>query len=256
MKFYFILSLLLIYTGITIAQDAPVRQNEIGLSVGYNSGYFKDLNFSVLNYKDRGLYTKFHYHHRFSKTTLKTSLEINYDNIHSDVAPFFSTLFPRAGLKAEYLFDISQNDKWHITAGPMLSSDNQMLLFNGFLSFSFLFVHSAGISSDIYYQLDDKNLFRFSMQLPLVHLLVRPPYSGFDKGTEANQDKPLRLITNGKLATVNEYLAANTVITYKRVLNSRFDLDASYGLHFQRTYQEHYLIHLQNRYKLSLNYKF
>ena len=254
-KIYLLLFLLVGILDIQ-AQEERSTKNEIGLSLGYNSGYFKDLNYSVLNYSDRGLYTRLHYNRQFTKAKLKTTLGFQIDELSTDVAPFFATSFPRGTLMAEYLFDAFKNEKWDISVGPMLSSDNQMLLFNGFLSFSFLFVHSAGVSSDFQYRLDDKNSFQFSIQLPLVHLLVRPPYNGYDKETEANENRPLRLITNGKFATVNEYVSVNSSFAYKKVLNKRFDLIGSYEIHFQRTFQTAFLIQLQNRYKVSFNYKF
>ncbi len=256
MKQLLILLLLIITSHSLYAQDVFQKEQSIGLTIAYNGGYFKDTNFSPLNYGMQGIHGSLQYQRSMKSSKMYTSLSFDYNLLPTQAADFFTATQMEAHLYYSYLFKLYQKDAFRWYLGPSFRSENIFVLFEGLNSFTFLFAHSLGVDVELNYQLGADAQFGFQLGVPLIHLFVRPPYNGFDKITELNAENPLKLITYGNAASWNRYISTYSSISYQRSLNKRFNLALLYLLNIHKSFEIHDLIILQNRFGASIHYTF
>lgn len=254
-----------------IYAQTPIRKNSLGLSIGYNTGYFKDVNFSPLNYKDRGLTFKLNYDKYLDKSNswikayfdlTKSSLKSSVFEVYNDsdgISPdFFLSDYWSVKLKIAYLKQLPKaTQRLAIHLGGQLHTNVNIVFLNGGTNaFTFLFAHSVDFASNITYDLNDKHQIQSSLSIPLITLLGRPPYAGYDKEVLDNQEAPLRLITNGKISTWNTYLAFDWETTYRYHLSTRWDAVLQYHVHYQRASQTYRLVNWKNQILAGIAYTF
>jgi len=242
------------------AQQTNRSNKGLGITVGYNYGYFKDLNFSPLNYQQKGLAIAFDYTfpNKRNGDLFNIHLGFSPNTIETTTAEYFTADFFNGTIQFDYLKKVKNNNSKLTTyLGGQFGSNNSMVFWEGTNSFTFNFAHSLSMKGQVGWQLNNGHSIQSSLAIPLVNWSVRPPYNGFDKTTEANETRYLRLLTeDGKLTTMNDYFAIDWDIQYRFRTNSRWDIAVKYGVEYQHYNDVHSLTRLQNQFAVTGILKF
>jgi len=232
------------------------RNNRIGLSLANNIGYFKDSNFSTLNYKQSGQTLGLQYT-KLKKNRFNVRLDFSPSELNSDFSEVFKAAHLIGNLSLQYQWRMpSQNDKLQWYVGPEYKSNLNLIDFRGFFAFSALIAHSLNVSGTAYYQIGERHRLKGSFAIPIVSIMVRPPYNGYDEALAVNENNPLKLITNGKPMSINKYQAFDLGLEYDFQLLKCLDIKLGYALHYQRVKDVHTLVHAQNQIILGTTIKF
>lgn len=235
----------------------PSWNDEFGISLGYSHGYFKDLNFSPLNYQDHGICLSIEYRHILAnEALLHTSLQLGYDVLVTEAFRGFNSNILTGTLNLSYLHPLFSTDAVSVYAGPRLRSHNDFILLNGLSAFSFLFNHSLGAEVLVSWDINKQHRIESSLTVPLLSLHVRPPFSAFDKEIAANQNKPLKLLTGGETASLGQYQAFVWTTQYRYRFSDRTDFTAQYAVQLNRTVELQPLLHFQNQLSFGIIRKF
>ena len=249
-----------LFSGQLSAQDATTHKNEMSYTLGTNFGYFKDQNFSPLNYSIFGYTGKVHYarHHAGGKNIFGVGFDLNLNSIYSDASEFFKAGHYQANITIDYLRKIPvSNGRISLYAGAQFQSNNGMVFWDGADAFSYIFNHSLNAAGSATYRMDERQFLKMNLSVPLVGWLVRPPHAGFDKTTFENRTKPLKLATvDGTASSFGNYTAIDWNTEYHRKINEKFDLKIGYGLNVQRTFSDEKLIRFNNQITVGITKKF
>lgn len=235
------------------------QENQIGFDLGFNQGFLKDLNFSPLNYQEGGLLYSLDYVRKQSKGKgiLSIDADFSFGKLQTAASESFISEQTLFNLELSYLRKINlENQNWQFYLGGQYNSYLQILDWNDFDSFSFLATHGIGLKGFTAYKINDKNSIQSTFFLPLIQNLVRPPYNGIDEYIIENQDNILKILTHGKPAVFNKYIAFDWKVNYIYVLNSRLNLRISYLLRYQNVNEINKFIQLQNQFTTGLLLKF
>lgn len=259
----FILLNLLFLISISIkAQNSYEEEdlrNQIAIAIGFNQGFVKDLNFSVLNYRENGSSYSLEYNRkqRNDRGIWIFNADVSLGKIKTKATDFFTSNTTMVNLEVSYLRKVKlEKSKWQMFVGGQYNSYLQILDWNDLESFSFLATHGIGPKVLVNFKLNYRNRFRTSFFIPLFQNLVRPPYNGIDESIIENQDNTLKLIVSGKPAFLNKYFAFDWKLNYIYVLTRKFDLKFSYLLRYQNVNEINKFIHLQNQVTTGLNFKY
>lgn len=261
-KNYFLL-LLILLTTITNAQDKQTnspdyKQAELTLKIGLNQAYLKDLQISKLHYRQTGLVYGIDFSRKKQKSIF--NIRLDYHNIKgkTDASDYFTLTGNHVGnLSIEYLRKLKKAPaKWSFYLGPQFKTSFSYFDWGGQSSFSFLINHSLGLTLHTDYILSKKHSLHSTLSLPLFNLLVRPPWAGYDLELETNLDKPLKLITNGDLTSVNKYRAMDWYFNYRNQLSEQWALNFQYRFQYQLITGERQINFMQNQYFVGLTKMF
>jgi len=241
-------------------QEMNLSNKGLGITVGYNYGYFKDLNYSPLNYQQKGLSIAFDYTfpNRRNGDLLNIHLDFSPNTIETATAEYFTADFYNGSIQFDYLKKLNtSNAKLSTYLGGQFNTDNTFVFWENTNSFTYNFAHSLSVKGQVGWQLGNGNIIQSSLAIPIVNWSVRPPYNGFNKTTEANEERYLRLLTEeGKLTTMNKYFAIDWDIQYRIVTKGRWDLALQYGVQYQHYNDVHSLTRLQNQFAVTGILKF
>lgn len=246
-----------------IAQENFLKNNltnqpsSIGIAVGMNTGVLKDLNFSPLHYSEIGPMYNLHYKRNKADKPHIFSIDLFFNNgkANTIASDSLQSRYLYADIETAYLRKIKEsNDKFDFYLGPAYHLDFNFMIFNNvFESFTFLIAHNLEVQTQLNYKLNSKNLFVGSLSLPVVTLLVRPPFIGYNDELDTNQSRPLRLITNGDFVSINKYAGIFATINHLYQINSSWNTKLSYAFNYQTT--EEYK-QFQNQLFAGINYNF
>ncbi len=240
-------------------QTTPIRTSKstLGLSAGYNYGWFKDTNYSPLIYTSKGRLFALTYEHEGKKGNLFQA-QLSYSG-GEDTTPFsdsFMADFWQGDIELAWLKKLNvANPKTDLYLGGQYHFDLNMNIFiDTDYAFTFLFAHRFELKTKLNHQINQKNSFHLSAAIPVASYVVRPPYTGYDDDLDANQDKYLKLVsTNGDWRTFNKYFAIKFNAGYNYQLTERIGTSINYDFNFQKESQ---FKQAQHQVKLGLNYKF
>ena len=252
-----------LYSHQSIAQIADTKtnvyKNKLYFTLGVNQGYLKDQAFSPLNYKEGGLRASLGYSRASSeKSLLNVNLSFSLNEMQSDASEYFDTNYLNGTLDINYLRNLFQfNNQWHLYLGGELSGHYHIINYNELDAFSFVMAHSIGLKVHSVYQINAQHELSSGISWPILSLVVRPPYNGFDEKLDENEDKPLRLITEGgKLRGFSDYFVITWNLNYLYNFSKRFSLNAGYTLHFQKLAVGSSFTHFQNQLTTGITYHF
>jgi hypothetical protein len=261
-KLLLILTLLVCIVVNVFSQSDTTKtmKNHIGVFVGYNQGFLKDQLFSNLNYTENGYLSALQYRHLKpnGKNLIETNLLFSSGKLKTNYAAFFTSSYILANINLSYLRKLPnlKSKKINIYLGAKYKTQIQYLDWNNQTSFSFIATHGLSLQTVIFYFIKPKHTIETGLSIPFFQLLVRPPYNGIDNFITTNQDNTVKLIFTGKPTTVNNYFAINWNINYKYEINKRFDLKLGYTFNYERVFNTHKFIHLQNQITTGINFKF
>lgn len=255
-----------IVSGQSIPSSAPPSQHGITLMMGYNHGYLNDQNLSPLHYGERGLRYTLGYRNRRKKSLVLAELSYGSGTHPSAVSDVFTTDYIVGYLQLAYLpmwnlsrlkkLDLFKNLRLYI--GPQYQFYLHYIDWEDQTAFSFIGVHSLDLSAAIRYQFGERHLASVRLSRPIVNLLVRPPYNGFDEEltTYNDQGQVLKLITDGPIGFFNQLLASDLSLNYEYLLRPNLHLRATYTQRYQESQQPFLIKHLQNTLSLGLTLTF
>ena len=242
------------------SDTTKTRKNHIGVLGGYNQGFLKDQIFSNLNYTEDGYLVGLHYRHLKpnGKNLIEANLSFSSGKMKTNYADFFTSSYILANINLAYLRTLPnlKNKKMSIYLGAKYKTQIQYLDWNNQTSFSFLATHGLSLQTVILYDIKPKHSVETGLSIPFFQLLVRPPYNGIDNFITSNQDNTVKLIFTGKPTTINKYFGINWTSNYKYEINKRFELQLGYIFNYERVFDTHKFIQLQNQITTGVNFKF
>jgi hypothetical protein len=236
---------------------SKVYKNQIGIQVGYNQGYLKDLNFSPLNYKESGTLYALNYTHQKPKGIFYVDLDFSLGKLKTRASKHFTSSMTLANLEISYVRKLTKKEsKYFFHLGGQYSSYLQILDWNDYESFSFLAIHGIGVKGLLSYNINSKHKFNTSLFIPVFQDLVRPPYNGIDETIIENQDNTVKLIFAGKPSSFNTYCSFDWKFNYLYSISNRLDLTATYLARYQNVFEINTVKHLQNQFTVGVNFNF
>lgn len=255
-----VIILILAFTASTniFGQVNNVKKHSVGLSAGYNFSSVYDHKFSPLLYSERGTNYLLNYIRINDKAILSMALNFSEGELKTKASRFFDSKYIKAEIDFGYLRRAfaSANSNIMQYLGTGLHSYNHYIDYDGQGSFSFLIAHSIDLKYTINYRCANRNNLQLRISLPVVTLVVRPPYNGYDEELKENRSEPFRLITNGKIASINNYFAITNQLIYSYSLTQRFDINCQYKFGLYYTRFEEKLVHIQNQIFIGTSLKF
>ena len=231
--------------------------NSIGLAIGLNTGAFKDLHFSPLHYRELGPVYNFNYRRKKDnkKHLFSTDLFFSNGQTTTKVSDSLETRYLMGDINITYLRQLPKTkNKFDFYLGTAYHLDFNFIIFNNvFESFTFLIAHNLDLKGEVHYQLNEKSQLRGSLALPAITLLVRPPFSGYNDELDKNQERPLRLITNGNFVTLNKYARLFFNLKYQYFFTPKWNIETSYAFNYIRHSE---FKQFQNQLFAGLNFKF
>jgi len=103
-------------------------------------------------------------------------------------------------------------------------------------------------------QINQRHQLSGNIAIPLFGILVRPPYTGWDK--EISEISPLFVVFKGKPSTLNDFLVLNGAMTYLYNISTKLDLMAQYQFYYYKTERIKAAKMFRNQYNLGINLKF
>ena len=234
------------------------RNNELQIKVGENFGYFKDLNFSPLNYRMNGIvFSADHIRTTKKENTLRYQLSYGQGEMTTTAAERFTSNYIIGAAKFDFWKKLNtQHENLTVLLGPGYSFDFDYYEYENQDALSFLIAHNLNVGGMVKYNLNEKHSLSSQFSLGLLSLVNRPPFSGFDEQLEIDADKPLKLITDVETVSLSKYTAFDLGFNYAYQMSSKLDLNVGLNFKYQRYKDVKQFTQVQNQFNLGLTYKF
>lgn len=239
-------------------EKVPLKKNNLSILAGYNGSYFKDLNYSPLNYTANGIAIALGYKRQSQNNNLwYINFDLSYASLASNASDFFSADRYLSNLEIGYLKNIHEkNDKVNFALGGQYHSYVDIVSYNDFDALTFFATHGIDITTYFAYQLNTKSILTSRLSISIVAILVRPPYTGWNKEISDNEDQPVKILTDGNLASLNKFQSFSWENEYRHYLSDKLDLVVQYRLIYHRTKELDLSKNLNNQLLLGCSFKF
>ena len=243
---------------VTLLQSQNKVQHQIDIMGGSNIGLFKDLTFSPLNYNQKGSFSGVQYSRINNKNLFVASIDYSKAELTTNASDYFTVEDNNLlSLSLEFLRNLNgPENRVNVALGSQYRISGNLVDWNNLDAYSFNFAHSIGVVSKIEYQLSGSQVLYSKISVPIITLLVRPPYAGLDKTLGENKDKPLRLISNGEITSVKKYAAFDLSAGYGLHISNSIALNLEYNLRYQHVVDVHSYTNFQNHFKAGFGIKF
>ncbi|MFK8163414.1 MAG: hypothetical protein AB8H12_13235 [Lewinella sp.] len=236
----------------------PIYRHQLTLTVGAHHGYVKDQNFSPLNYKASGLRFGLGY----GRTTksghlLSAELGLGLTKLKSRASKYHTTERYLIDLSLGYLRAVgpAEGDR-QIRLGGKYRSYIDVSIFEGTEAISFFALHGFELAGDAAWRTGDRHRLKVAGSLPVFGLLVRPPYTGWDKFISDNDTALLRILTRGKWTSLNDFTGLRASIGWEYRFNEKWTMEAGYGLSYYSTQRLDPVRILNNQFTVSATRKY
>ncbi len=256
---YLVLLLVLTTSTFLTAQITRTEnsRNNLTLTIGLNQGYFKDQNFSPLNYRSTGPRFGLAYTrntaagHQWSTelgaslNTLKnpTNYELDPDRYQIDIA-------------LGYLKALNNNtSKRQLHLGGKYRTYVDLTLFDGAEAVTFFALHAFEVAGAGAWRTGERHSFKASASIPVFGLLSRPPYTGWDKFISDNARNIPKIVTRGDWLTIGAFTGLRAGLGWEYQLSDRFAAEARYSLAYYATQRIDPFRSLNNSFSINLTYR-
>jgi len=243
---YISLLILLLSTVFAVAQEQPaISAKELSINIGYHTGFWKDITFSPLQYTTNSLSFGIAYQ-KVTKNNNQWFIGMDFTpgTIQSDAETFFTADRYFGNLEIGYLHALNQNNKkGKLLIGGQYHTHADLIFYNNLSAISFFLTHGVDVVGKWEYNISENNHFQTQLALPVVALLVRPAYTGWDIEIIDDPDNYFKIATNGTLSSWNDFFS----ITWK----NRFTQQVSEKIGV--SFQYHLSIHQSNQIKTAKN---
>lgn len=217
--------------------QTPLPQNQLRIGVGYVQNYYKDLNFSPLNYRGQGIGGQIEYR-RFTQNENMLFAEINVQqaNIEADVSRFTESLNISGDISLGYLKRMNKdNSKTQFYLGAVIHSYNNTLFFDGTEAINFYSLHGIDIATQFTQVITPRQRVSLALSVPVFGFLVRPPHTGWDKFIGDNESNPVKIFFRGNWTSIQDFQGINFRANYQYDISPKLSLDAQYRFSFYQT---------------------
>ena len=240
------------------AQFVEDRKNKIGIQAGFLQTYHKDVNFSPLNNTGNGYSFGLNYERSTQKKHLIFST-IHYSEsvLTSRASEFFR--YDRYLLNFEIGFLFHKplpNKNLILNIGGSFQSRTDLIDYKDFKSVSFFNYHGLALNSRLEYTINPKHSLGSALSVPVLGVLVRPPYTGWDKYMIENEDNFTKVLYKGKTTSLNDFFGYNWHVFYNYQLSKRIGIQLQYELRYHKTKQPRKAIIANHQTSVELNFKF
>ncbi len=163
--------------------NKTIRKNSLHLQFGSGLGYLKDLNYSPLNYSSSGWVVNSGYQ-RYLKNDnrLFFSADFQFGELNTVVSEFNTSDHYNINLELGFLKNIPINSsKIKIFLGGQYHTYIDIVFYKGTKAITFYVLHSLDLTGGICWDISSKHALSSTISLPVFGLLVRPPWTGWDK---------------------------------------------------------------------------
>ncbi|WP_273447905.1 hypothetical protein [Neolewinella agarilytica] len=263
LKYFFLALGLLFITTMSaqgMADATPQYQNQLTLTIGLNNGYFRDRNYSPLNYKSSGTRFGLSYGritasgHRWTGGlalglgTLKHPTD--YDR-HPRPERY------QIDLSVGYLRKVGQvTDDRRSWLGVKYRSTVDLTLYDGAEAVTFYGLHAlkAALATD--WKTGDRHRLSTEVSLPVFGLLSRPPYTGWDKFIVDNAENIPKVVTRGDWVSLGAFAALRASAAWTYDFGQRWSTSARYDFSYFASKRIDPVRLLDNTFSLSSTLKF
>ena len=234
----------------------------LGLSIGFNQAYFKDIILSTLQYREVGLAYGLDYQEINSKGHIfRTHIDFSPGRLRTKVSKFFDADYLAGGINVDVLKRLNtsstQKSTWHIGGGYHFRvyyleyyedepGDED--------AFSFFGSHSLTFLANWNYQIGSTSNFSASVGLPLFNLILRPAYNGFDNVTD--DYGAIQRLTKGELGSFNKLITFDIDLRYQRKLLGHFHWVFVYQGRYQNARAEQGMVRFNSQIRTGPIYVF
>lgn len=240
--------------------DPSLYRNQLTLTIGLNSGYFRDRNYSPLNYKSSG--TRFGL--RYDRTTASGHRWTGGlgGSLGSLSHPSEDERLPTADryqidLSLGYLRKVGQaTENRRSWAGLNFRSYVDLTLYDGSEAVTFYGLHAfeAAVATD--WKTGDRHRLETEVFIPVFGLLSRPPYTGWDKFIVDNATNIPAIVTRGDWGTIGKFTGFRASAGWTYDLGNRWSTTARYSLAYYAAKELDPVRMLDNSFSLSSTLKF
>lgn len=242
------------------AQEASssLKSNRIGLELGWNQAWFRDLNFSPLNYSAGGVDIGINYQHTTTNQhQIFANIGFSPTSLKARPTDFFDSDRYLANLKIGYLRKIpALGTPFTLRAGLQYQSYVDVLFYDGVESVTFFVLHGFDLTGSLSYDINSRHKLSTTLSIPVFGQLVRPPYSGWDKFIVEAQDSPAGIFFRGKWTSLQDYFGLNWDLQYQYQASPRWDLTANYGFSYYRSDEPATVTSVNTKLSLGANFNF
>lgn len=251
-----IIVLVLFSSGRVFAQntDQPIYRNNVTLTFGLNRGYFKDVNYSPLNYTAPGK----HFGISYARNTAagdrwNTGIGLDLGTVKSAADdPRIKPDRYRIDLSLGYLKGLSGNDEerqFHV--GANYRSYVDIVLYDDDEAVTFFGLHAFEGAAAGAWKVGNKQRFTTGVSVPVFGLLARPPYTGWDKYIVENSGNIPGIVTRGKWTSLNDFFAFRGQLGWEYQVGRQWALGANYMLSYYSSRVLDSVRHFDNRFSFS-----
>jgi len=239
-------------------KDKAFMENVISFQLGVERGYFKDLNFSPLHYSSSGLVINLGYQ-RYLKNDnrLFFSSNIQMGELNTAVSEFNISDHSNVNLELGFLRNIPVNaSKLTLWLGGQYHFYFDAVFYEGTEAITFYGLHSLDLTASISWDISSKHALSSTISLPVFGLLLRPPWTGWDKYIVEHEDNRLPLYFRGKWTSLNDFFAFNWNIQYYFAITPGWSLTAEYQFRYYRTDELKTAIIPSNQFTVGTRFSF
>jgi hypothetical protein len=237
--------------------NKTIRKNNINLGFGLGRGYLKDQNYSPLSYSSGGVVVNAGYRRNINDNLLFLTSDIQFGELNSAVSDYYTSDHYNVNLELGFLGNIPVNaSEIKLRIGGQSHSSIDVVFYDGTEAITAFGLHSLDLTGSISWDIATKHTLSSTMSLPVFGLLIRPPWTGWDKYIVEHEDNRIPIFFRGKWTSLNDFFSINWNIQYQFTISSKWDLAAKYLFRYYRTENLKTAIIPSNQFTIGTNFNF
>jgi len=236
--------------------EAP-KNKTYAFSLGYERSLFKDINFSPLNNSGNSVVLDFQYLKQLKNENLfSIAVDLPLGITRPNKLSQFNAIQTIANIEVAYLKKLALNNtKYQLYAGGQYHTYYHLVFYDGTESFTMFGLNGIDASAKLTYDLNEKQKLSTKVSLPLIAQLVRPPYTGWDKFITDNSTNIPKILTRGKITSLNKFFGFNFDLNYAYTYKAKRSVFVNYGMRYYRTNEVKKSIVMNNQINVGINIK-
>jgi hypothetical protein len=253
-----LVSLVIFSLTVQAQNDETIKKNSVQMQLGWEQGFFKDANFSPLNYTTGGFVFQMGYQRITNNDDLFFfSSDLNLGAMLTSLSEYATSARYTANIEMGYLKNISNSiPNVKTKLGGQYHTYLDMAFFNGVQAVTFYGLHSIDLAGKLEWDITQKHSLSGTLALPVFGLLVRPPWTGWDKFIVSNEESMIPIFFRGKWTSVNNFITCNLDLQYQYVIAPRWNFVAGYQFRYYRTQTLKTAIIPSSQITIGTNFKF
>ena len=183
--------------------------------------------------------------------------DIQFGELNTAVSEFNTSDHYNINLELGFLKNIPVNSsEIKLWLGGQYHSYFDIVFYEETEAITFYGLHSLDLTGSISWDISSKHALSSTISLPVFGLLVRPPWTGWDKYIIEHEENRFPLFFRGKWTSLNDFFAVNLNIQYHFAIGPRWDLTAKYLFRYYRTDELKTAIIPSNQFTIGTSFSF